>query len=120
MSANKTSGSNHSKNPHDSAGGRVSRRSLLAAGLAAPIIVPRFVLGGPANQAPSDKLRIAAVGVGGMGQSYLAECRNENIVALCDLDHNLAGKVFKRFPGATTYHDYRKMFEKKPTTSTRL
>jgi len=32
----------------------VSRRSFLAAGLAAPIIVPRHVLGGPDNQAPSD------------------------------------------------------------------
>jgi predicted dehydrogenase len=85
---------------------------LLAAGLAAPIIVPRFVLGGPGNQAPSDKLRIAAVGVGGMGGAYLHNCRHENIVALCDLDHNLSGKVFERFPRARTYHDYRKMFEK--------
>jgi predicted dehydrogenase len=112
MSTSKTINSNHSQNAGNGAGGRVSRRSLLAAGLAAPIIVPRFVLGGSGNQAPSDKLRIAAVGVGGMGQSYLGNCRHENIVALCDLDHNLSGKVFKRFPRARTYHDYRKMFEK--------
>ena len=91
---------------------QVSRRGLLAAGLGAPIIVPRFVLGGPTNQAPSDKLRIACVGVGGMGQNYLDNCRGENIVALCDLDHNLSGKVFERFRRARTYHDYRKMFEK--------
>jgi len=104
--------SHQSQNSDDYAANKVSRRSVLAAGLAAPIIVPRFVLGGPGNQAPSDKLRIAAVGVGGMGQSYLANCRNENIVALCDLDHNLSGKVFKSYPRARTYHDYRKMFEK--------
>jgi predicted dehydrogenase len=90
----------------------VSRRSFLAAGLAVPLIIPRHVLGGPGNQAPSDTLRIAAVGVGGMGQSYLGGCRNERIVALCDLDHNLSEKVSKRFPDATRYHDFRKMFDK--------
>lgn len=112
MLSNKTISSEKSQNPADKTGNKVSRRSVLAAGLAAPIIVPRFVLGGSGNQAPSDKLRIAAIGVGGMGQSYLGNCRHENIVALCDLDHNLSGKVFKRFPHARTYHDYRKMFEK--------
>jgi predicted dehydrogenase len=74
--------------------------------------VPRFVLGGPGPRAPSDKLRIAAVGVGGMGQAYLGNCRSENIVALCDLDHNLSKKVFQRFPGARRYHDFRRMFDK--------
>jgi len=112
MPSNKTTSSNQSQNPGNSAGQRVSRRTFLVAGLAAPIIVPRYVLGGPGKQAPSDKLRIAAVGVGGMGQSYLGSCRSENIVALCDLDHNLSGKVFQRFPGAKRYHDFRKMFEK--------
>ncbi|HCO95759.1 MAG TPA: oxidoreductase [Phycisphaerales bacterium] len=112
MLSNKKNRSHQSQNLTDNAKRKVSRRSVLAAGLAAPIIVPRFVLGGPGNQAPSDKLRIAAVGVGGMGQSYLGSCRSENIVALCDLDHNLSGKVFQRFPGARTYHDYRKMFKK--------
>lgn len=112
MTSNKMSDSNQSPNSGRLAGRGVSRRSLLAAGLAAPVIVPRYVLGGPGNQAPSDKLTIAAVGVGGMGQSYLGNCRAEKIVALCDLDHNLSGKVFKRFPGARCYHDYRKMFDK--------
>ncbi len=112
MLSNKKIKSVESQNFADNAKCKVSRRSVLAAGLAVPIIVPRYVLGGPGNQAPSDKLRIAAVGVGGMGQSYLGNCRHENIVALCDLDHNLSGKVFQRFPHTRTYHDYRKMFEK--------
>jgi hypothetical protein len=112
MLAQKKMQSTRSRGWNTGAGRGVSRRSFLAAGLAAPIVVPRYVLGGPGNQAPSDKLRIAAVGVGGMGQSYLGSCRHENIVALCDLDHNLSGKVFQRFPGARTYHDFRKMFNK--------
>ena len=90
----------------------ISRRSFVVGGIGFPFIVPRFVLGGTVSQVPSDKLRIAGVGVGGMGQSYLGNCRHEQIVALCDVDHNLAGKVFKRFPGARCYHDWRKMFAK--------
>ena len=90
----------------------VSRRGFLAAGLAMPFIVPRSVLGGTGHQAPSDTLRIAAVGVGGMGQSYLGGCRNERIVALCDLDFNRSANVFRTYPKATRYHDFRKMFDK--------
>lgn len=90
----------------------LSRRSFLAAGIAAPIIVPRHVLGGSGRQAPSDTLTIAAVGVAGMGQSYLGGCASERIVALCDLDHNRSARVFKRYPDAKRYHDYRRMFDK--------
>jgi hypothetical protein len=91
----------------------ISRRVVLAAGLAAgPMIVPRFVLGGPGYQAPSDTLRIAAVGVGGMGSAYLKGCSHERVVALCDLDHNRSAKVFAAYPTATRYHDFRQMLDK--------
>jgi hypothetical protein len=89
----------------------VSRRAVVAAALA-PLIVPRHVLGGPGYQAPSDKLRIAAVGVAGMGRNYLAGCKDEQIVALCDLDHEFAAPVFKTYPTAKTYKDFRQMFDK--------
>ncbi len=93
---------------------KISRRSVLAAGLAAPFIVPRHVLGGIGYKPPSDTLTIACVGVGGMGRNYLAGCENERIVALCDLDHNLVQSrgVFDKFPNARRYHDFRKMFDK--------
>ena len=80
----------------------LSRRMAIAAGLA-PLVVPRHVLGGPNYQAPSDKLTIAAVGVGGMGKNYLNGCKDEQIVALCDLDHAFAAPVFKTYPGARVY-----------------
>ncbi|UCG58843.1 MAG: Gfo/Idh/MocA family oxidoreductase, partial [Phycisphaerales bacterium] len=111
MPSNRTTSSEKSHNPSTSTTRRVSRRGFLAAGLVAPMIVPRYVLGGPGNQAPSDKLRIAAVGIGGMGQAYLSNCTTESIVALCDLDHNLSAKVFERFGSARRYHDFRKMFD---------
>ena len=50
-----------------------SRRAITAAGVAA-LVVPRHVLGGPGQAAPSDTLRIAGVGVGGMGRRYLEGC----------------------------------------------
>lgn len=99
-----------SKNP----GPSMSRRTVLGAGLAAaaPLIVPRHVLGGPGYQAPSDTLRIACVGVGGMGKAYLAGCEDEQIVALCDLDYERAGPTFEKYPSATRYRDFRKMFDR--------
>ena len=112
MPSEKKTYSKQSRGPDTGAGPALSRRSFLAAGIGVPFIVPRHVLGGLANQAPSDTLRIAAVGVGGMGKNYLAGCKGERIVALCDLDHKLSAKVFQRYPDATRYHDFRKMFDK--------
>ena len=88
----------------------LSRRAVVA-GLA-PLVVPRHVLGGAGYQAPSDTLAIAAVGIGGMGRNYLEGCKQEKIVALCDLDHNYAAKVFEAYPTARRYHDYREMFDR--------
>ena len=73
-------------------------------------VVPRHVLGGP--DAPSNKLNIAGIGVGGMGASNLKHCADENIVALCDVDTGYAGKTFKAYPNAKVYGDYRVMLEK--------
>ena len=96
---------------NESAKGALSRRAAIAAGLA-PLVVPRHVLGGSGYQAPSDKLAIAAVGVGGMGKNYLNGCKDEAIVALCDLDFDLSAPVFNTYPSARTYHDFRQMFDK--------
>jgi hypothetical protein len=90
----------------------ISRRAFIAAGLAAPLVVPRSVLGGAGFQAPGDKLRIACVGCGGVGEDYLAGCASEEIVALCDLDHEFSAPVFKQYPKAKIYKDFREMFDK--------
>ena len=50
------------------------------------LIVPRHVLGGAGWQAPSDTIRIAGIGVGGMGRRYLKGCAGERIDVLCDID----------------------------------
>ncbi len=90
------------------------RRRFLASAAAATTaftIVPRHVLGGQGVTAPSDKLHIAAVGVGGMGKNNVAKCETETIVALCDVDFELADPVFKKYPNAKTYKDYRVMLD---------
>ena len=98
-------------NSNESTQGTLSRRTFIASGLAA-LAVPRHVWGGAVNPAPSDKLRIACVGVGGVGQDYVAGCRDEEIVALCDLDHDYAAPAFPLYPRARIYRDFRQMFDK--------
>jgi len=93
----------------------MSRRRFLAAGTAtaAATIVSSHVLGGAKNTPPSDKLNIAGIGIGGMGGHNIRQLRSENIVALCDVDHGArAGRLFKTFPKAKVYKDYRVMLEK--------
>lgn len=85
--------------------------SLAAAGF---FIVPRHVLG-KGYIAPSDKLNIAGIGVGGKGASDLAEFSKSpkvNIVALCDVDDRQSVKSRQSFPNAKYYKDFREMLDK--------
>ncbi len=94
----------------------LSRRkfvSMAATGAAAFYAVPSFAVSGLGHTAPSDKLNIAGVGVGGIGRRDLGKITGQNIVALCDVDWNYAAKTFKDYPGAKVYKDYRKMLEQK-------
>ncbi|MCK7558760.1 Gfo/Idh/MocA family oxidoreductase [Chitinophaga sedimenti] len=95
----------------------VSRRSFLRNGAAAAagfMIVPRHVLGGKGYTAPSDRLRVAGIGVGGKGQSDLAEIAKgpADVVYLCDVDDRRAAASVKAFPKAKYYKDFREMLDK--------
>ncbi|MDP4289879.1 MAG: Gfo/Idh/MocA family oxidoreductase [Bacteroidota bacterium] len=93
----------------------VTRREFLtSAGVVAAgfTIVPGHVMAGFGHKAPSDKLNIAVVGIGGMGNANLKAVREtENIVALCDVDWKYAAQVFKDNPQAKQYKDWRKMYD---------
>lgn len=93
---------------------KISRRQFVkdAAAVGTFTIVPRHVLGGAGYTPPSEKLNIAGVGVVGIATYNLKSCRNENIVALCDVDDNKAAKALETYPSARTYRDYRKMLDK--------
>ena len=68
----------------------ISRREFIgkAAAAAAFTIVPRYVLGGNGYTAPSDKLNMACIGVGGMGYNDTVGVNSENIYALCDIGYD--------------------------------
>jgi predicted dehydrogenase len=90
----------------------IKTTALAAAGF---MIVPRHVLGGRGFLAPSDRLMVAGVGVGGKGQSNLANVYNggkSEIAFLCDVDDRRAANSVKSFPRAKYYKDYREMLDK--------
>jgi predicted dehydrogenase len=93
---------------------RSTRRSFLkTSALAATVtIVPRHVLGSSRHIAPSEKMNVAGIGVGGMGGANLHALEGENIVALCDVDPSYAAHTIKRYPRARFYTDYRQMLER--------
>jgi predicted dehydrogenase len=95
---------------------QISRRRAMAAGAAAAAVtvVPRHVLGGAGQSAPSNTLNIAGVGLNGMGIGDIRSCASEpdvNIVALCDVDKGVLAGCARQFPKAKLHTDFRKMLE---------
>jgi predicted dehydrogenase len=88
-----------------------SRRRFLQTGLATAIASPRVLSQSPAGPR---KLRIAGIGVGGMGFNNMTNLAGEDIVALCDVDQQHAAKAFQKFPDAKRWRDFREMLEKQP------
>ena len=95
--------------------GRIQRRDFLKAGSAltgaALTILPSGLL--RAGNAPSDKLNIAAIGVGGRGAANLDAVKSENIVALCDVHQGNLANAARQFPRAKTYTDWRVCLDQK-------
>src|ERR1043165_3218082 len=60
----------------------------------------------------SEKLDIAVIGAGGRGGSNLSSVSSENIVALCDVNANNLEAASRKFPKATTYSDFRQLFDR--------
>ncbi len=90
----------------------IKNSALAAAGF---MIVPRHVLGGKGFTAPSDKLLVAGIGVGGKGESDLANFYNSGkaeIAFLCDVDDRRAANSRKSFPKAKYYKDWRELIDK--------
>ncbi len=89
------------------------RQFVVGATAAALMIVPRHVLGGKAGPAPSEKLNLGSIGVGGMqGAGDVGSVSSENIYALCDVDQTHLNKTAARYPKAKLYRDFRKMLDK--------
>jgi predicted dehydrogenase len=94
----------------------ISRRSFIgtsAVALAGFTIVPSHAVAGLGHTAPSDKLNVAGIGIGGRGGSVIANiAKTENIVALCDVDwSDKVRQVFAKYPGALQHKDFRLMLD---------
>jgi predicted dehydrogenase len=65
--------------------------------------------------ANGQKLRVAGIGVGGMGGSDISQIASHpevKIVALCDVDRSRIADAKSRFPEAAEFTDFRELFEK--------
>src|SRR5215831_582484 len=94
-------------------GSSITRRQFLyySALAASASALPGLRAAAP-RLAAGQKLRIAAVGGGGKGESDIECCSSEQIVAIADADQNRAGASLKRCPSAKFYFDWREMLEK--------
>src|SRR5215472_2643163 len=73
-------------------------RRRFAAAAAAFTIVPRHVLGGPGQVAPSDRINLATIGLGRQGMAVTMELLarpDVQVVAVCDVN-----------PGSKDYAEY--------------
>ncbi|MDP6525981.1 MAG: Gfo/Idh/MocA family oxidoreductase [Kiritimatiellia bacterium] len=84
-----------------------------AAAWASVQIVPRHVLGGPGQTAPSAKPVVAGIGIGGVGHGQIQQCQKAGfqVDVLCDVDDVLSEKTYRKFPDARRYRDFREMLK---------
>lgn len=91
----------------------ISRRTFLvgaAVGLAATRTARAQERG---TLPPSDRLNVAIIGAGGQGHDDARTVAyfGHNVVAVCDVDWKVAGRVFEAHPEAKRHKDYRRMLE---------
>ncbi len=66
-----------------------------------------------AGNSPNEKLNIAVIGVGGRGKANIRGVKDENIVALCDVNKKNLAAAAEQFPRAKKYIDWRRCLEQK-------
>ncbi|MDR1720401.1 MAG: Gfo/Idh/MocA family oxidoreductase [Dysgonamonadaceae bacterium] len=99
------------KNTHASFSRRDFIKTSAATTAGMLFVVPSHTVSGLGHIAPSDKLNIAGIGIGGKGSVNLNNMNSQNIVALCDIDWQYAKPVFDKYPNAKRYKDFRKMLD---------
>lgn len=112
---------------------QLSRRTFLqsAVGLvAAPYFIPSTVLGKDGGVAPSNRITMAQIGLGGQGSYHLnvqSKRKDIQIVALCDVDRRHLDKArgvladaYGSADGIETMQDYRQLLDFKDKFDTVL
>lgn len=87
-------------------------RSAAAAGAAS--LVPASALAARPGRATQEKIDVACIGVGGMGERDVEGVAEAgfNVVALCDVDQERAEESYRRHPQARRYEDWRELLAK--------
>lgn len=67
----------------------------------------------PRRLSANEKLNIGIIGTAHRAGENIKGVEHENIVAICDIDEQFLAAAEQRFPGAKTYHDFRKLLEQK-------
>jgi predicted dehydrogenase len=86
----------------------LKRSSLTAAGVwlgTSPLLARKL--------SANDKLNIGVIGTANRAASNIAGVKNENIVALCDVDETFLANAHQKFPSAKTYTDFRRLIDQK-------
>ncbi len=89
---------------------RGALKRIAVAGLSAP-----FVFRAHAGAAPSETLRHASFGAGGMAWAdigSLSASKHLKLVAVADVDLGCTAEAAKRFPGVKVYQDWRELLDK--------
>ncbi len=82
--------------------------------VALPYLVPAAALGLDGKVAPSNRITLGGVGVGGVGHGQVQALAKAGfqVEALCDVDDLHAKKTYDKFPQARRYRDFRDMLAK--------
>lgn len=96
------------------------KTSTAASALAFPAILRAQAPGTPS---PNNRLNVAIIGAGGQGRAALTGTKDENVVAICDVDRGRVDSALKSFSerfaqegerleAAERFDDYRRMFDR--------
>ena len=92
----------------------LSRRDVLrgSAVAVAGLTMGTAIAAAPQDKQKSDRLRFGIVGCGGKGESGMAQAAEHgDIIAVCDVDVTPRMAALKLHPKASSFDDYRLMFE---------
>lgn len=88
----------------------MNRRQLLGRAAGLTILKSGLLRG---QTAPSNRLNVALIGVWGRGTAHYNSLRNENVVALCDVNDIRTREAAQIFPKAKLHWDWRRVMEQK-------
>ncbi len=69
------------------------------------------------SRSPNEKLKILCVGTANRAAANIDALKEQDLVALCDVDSNYLRRAARQFPAAKQYADYREMIDAEADTA---